>query len=82
TLYISVLDNTDMEKSVDKKREEVLEAFQSAKGLIRREIGKQIKLRHVPEILFKIDTSLEYGRHISRVLAELDTKRKDEDEEK
>ena len=47
-------------------------ALRSAKGLIRREIGKQVKLRHVPELIFKMDTSMEYGRHIEEIIQNLD----------
>jgi ribosome-binding factor A len=83
TLYITVLKGSaDAETSGDEK-EEVLAAFRSAKGLIRREIGRQIKLRHVPDLLFKMDTSLEYGRHISKLINDLGIeKTEDEDEEK
>ena len=81
TLYLSVLGNEEMGETIEESREKVLEAFQSAKGFIRREIGRQIKLKHVPDILFKIDSSLEYGRKISQVLAELNLERADEDEE-
>ncbi len=80
TLYISVLNNDGVGESIEEKQLEVLEAFQSAKGLIRREVGRRIKLKHVPDILFKIDSSLEYGRRISQVLAELNIEQKDEDE--
>lgn len=71
TLYISVLGDASQDEAGEERKTEVLQAFQSAKGLIRKEIGKQIKLRHVPDLLFKIDTSLEYGRHISQVISEL-----------
>ena len=82
TLFISVLDGPSTEDTDDDRKKEVLEAFQSAKGLIRREIGRRIKLKHVPDVLFKIDASLEYGRHISQVIAELGIDRKEEDGEK
>ena len=49
----------------------MIEGLKSAKGLIKKEIGRQIKLRHIPELLFKIDTSMEYGRHISEVINKL-----------
>ncbi|HPO04306.1 MAG TPA: 30S ribosome-binding factor RbfA [Bacillota bacterium] len=81
TLYISFLDDPNIIKTEDNRKSEVIMAFQGAKGLIRKEIGRQIKLKHVPDILFKIDTSLEYGRHISQVIAELDSERKKADEE-
>ena len=70
------------ETSGDEKND-VLAAFKSAKGLIRREIGRQIKLRHVPDLLFKFDTSLEYGRHISKLIDELGIEKTEEkDDEK
>jgi ribosome-binding factor A len=82
TVYISKLGTSaSAEVSADEKND-LLAAFKSAKGLIRHEIGKQIKLRHVPELLFKMDTSLEYGRHISKLIDELGiekTEKKDEE---
>ena len=71
TLYITVLGASASEESSREEKEEVLSAFKSAKGLIRKEIGKQVKLRHVPDLTFKIDESLEYGRHISKIIDEL-----------
>ncbi|NLY71516.1 MAG: 30S ribosome-binding factor RbfA [Clostridiales bacterium] len=71
-IYITVLGETSQEYASDERKQEVLDAFNSAKGLIRREIGRQIKLRHVPDLVFKIDTSLEYGRRISKVISNLE----------
>lgn len=63
----------------DKKiREDVLDGLNSAKGLIKKEIGKDIKLRHVPELIFKIDSSMDYGMHIDKVLSTLDIKDEEE----
>lgn len=72
TAYVSVLGLTSSSEASEEEKEEVLAAFRSAKGLIKREIGKQIKLRHVPEVLFKMDTSMEYGRHITKLIHDLD----------
>lgn len=69
-VYISVFGQAQGD-AAEKEKEDVLQAFQSAKGLIKREIGRQIKLRHVPELAFKLDTSLDYGRHISKLIDEL-----------
>jgi ribosome-binding factor A len=71
TLYISVLGDTKQQSADQQTKQEVLNAFQSAKGLIRKEIGKNIKLRHVPDLHFQIDTSQEYGRQIETIIAEL-----------
>ena len=56
TLYISILDDTNEDGPTDSRKQEVLDAFQSAKGRIRREVARQIKLRSVPDLLFRIDT--------------------------
>lgn len=50
-----------------------------AKGFIRNEIGRQVKLRHTPELIFKIDHSMEYGRHISKIIRDLDIDHEDEE---
>lgn len=67
TVYLSALKMGQQDNSKEYK-EEILEAMRSCKGVIRREIGKNIKLRHVPDLIFKMDTSLEYGRHIDELI--------------
>ncbi|MDD4563958.1 MAG: 30S ribosome-binding factor RbfA [Eubacteriales bacterium] len=81
TIYITKLGSNAAEETSGEEKDDVLAAFRSAKGLIRREIGKQIKLRHVPDLIFKIDTSLEYGRHISKLIDELDIEKAEERDE-
>jgi ribosome-binding factor A len=44
----------------------------SAKGYIRRELGKVLSLRLLPEITFSYDHSQEYGNHIDTILREID----------
>ena len=71
TCYVTVLTAGKGEEAKREEEEQVIEGLKSAKGLIKKEIGRQIKLRHIPELLFKIDTSMEYGRHISEVINKL-----------
>ena len=82
TVYLSVLGmNSDPEKAAA-QQQDTLDALNSAKGFIRKEIGRQIKLRHVPDLIFKIDKSLEYGRHIDELISTLDIRHdENEDEE-
>lgn len=54
SIYISVL-GTEEEKS------NTLEALMKSSGFVRREIGQKIKARYTPEILFKLDNSIERG---------------------
>ena len=44
-------------------------ALESAKGLIRSEVGKQLGMRHVPTLEFVPDALPESARHLDEVLA-------------
>ncbi len=48
--------------------EPTLEALKSAKGFIRREIGKNIKMRITPELIFVKDDSIEKGIYMSSLI--------------
>lgn len=45
-----------------------LEALRSARGFIRREVGKRIKMRLTPELLFEQDDSIEKGIYMSSLI--------------
>ncbi|WP_312699051.1 30S ribosome-binding factor RbfA [Sedimentibacter sp.] len=45
-----------------------LEALRSARGFIRREVGKRIKMRLTPELLFEKDDSIEKGIYMSSLI--------------
>lgn len=61
-IYISVLG-----KDIDK----IMEGFSSAAGFIRKEVGKKVNLRYTPELIFKVDDSIERGIHMSKLIDEL-----------
>ncbi|TCT26726.1 ribosome-binding factor A [Melghiribacillus thermohalophilus] len=63
-VYISVLGNDDEKK-------ETLIGLGKAKGFIRSEIGKRIRLRKTPEITFEFDEAIEYGNRIEKILKDL-----------
>ena len=71
TCYISVLGTGKEGFATDEKKEEIIAAFNRAKGLFKREIGKQIQLRRVPELIFKIDNAQEYGQHMDNIINNL-----------
>ena len=81
TVYLSVLGPDPDEEKAQLQQEETLEAMKSAKGFIRKEIGRKVKLRHVPDLIFRIDKSMEYGRHISKIIDGLDIRHDEEDDE-
>jgi ribosome-binding factor A len=45
----------------------------SAKGFVKREIGLSIKLRNVPDIVFKYDPTLETGNRMERLFQKIRT---------
>lgn len=59
----------------DDEKEKCLEGLRSSAGYIRKEIGANIKMRHIPELVFEIDNSIEYGLHISKLLNEINNKK-------
>ncbi len=71
TVYITVLGGSVSDDASHNEKEEAIEGLMKASGFIRKTIGRRVKIRHVPELSFKVDESLEYGRHMSRVLDSL-----------
>lgn len=71
TVYFSPLGVTGSEAERAEEQEKVLEAFDNAKGYIRRQIGHDMKLRHTPELIFKVDHSLDHARHIEDIISKL-----------
>jgi len=53
------------------KRGETQRGLEKATPFMRRELGKRLRLRFAPELLFRFDTSLEYGNRIDTLLKEL-----------
>jgi len=52
-------------------REETKEALKKAGGFLRRELGKRLQMRYVPEITFFVDESFAYGSHIDKLIHEI-----------
>ena len=52
------------------KRKDMMAALKSAAGFIRRELGRRVELRYVPELIFEMDTNIEYAARIQKLLRE------------
>lgn len=56
----------------DEVKKKCIEGLKSAAGFLRKEIGRAIKLRYTPELIFEIDNSIEYGLHISELIHKIE----------
>jgi ribosome-binding factor A len=79
--FVSV---TDVELSADLRRAKIfisvlgdeeakrltMEGLERAAGFVRSELARRITLRHTPEILFRLDDSIERGTRITALLRE------------
>ncbi|MED4603494.1 30S ribosome-binding factor RbfA [Paenibacillus validus] len=63
-VYLSVLGS-------DEQKQETLKALGRSSGFIRAELGKRIRMRKIPELLFKFDASIDYGSKIESLLHQI-----------
>jgi ribosome-binding factor A len=68
-VYVSVLKEED--------RELTLEILNSSKSFIRSLLSKRLRMKFIPTVEFRFDTSIEYGYKIDKLLKEI----KDRDED-
>lgn len=62
-IYVTVLDNN--------KKETTLKALKDASGFIRKELAERIDIRHIPELEFVYDESIEYGKKIEDLIEKI-----------
>lgn len=60
-----------VEMGKDECSPEIKAGLSQAAGFIRRELGKRLQLRSVPELLFIHDRSFGYGSRIEKLLADI-----------
>lgn len=63
-IYVSVMGDQE-------SREATMAALNKGKGFFRTELGRRLSLRHVPEVVFRLDESLESGARILDILSKL-----------
>jgi ribosome-binding factor A len=65
TVFVSVLGD-------EAEQEQTMQVLRRAKGLIKRDIGDWLSIRTVPDIAFKLDTSIERGTRILQLMKGLE----------
>ena len=64
-VYVSILGGDE---------ESTLQGLRNAESYIRRKIGRSIKIRHIPQIIFKIDDSLLKGMYMDSLIKKVSQK--------
>jgi ribosome-binding factor A len=59
----------------EKQKEESLAALKSSAGYIRREVGKRIQMRYVPELIITVDDTIDRGMHIDELIRKANEKK-------
>lgn len=72
-VYISILEGT--------KQDETLKILNSSAKFIRGELASRVRIKFIPQLVFKLDESIEYGAKIERILNEIKSQRKIEEED-
>lgn len=62
-VYFTVLD--------DAKKESTLRALKNASGFIRRQLTERVDIRHIPELIFVYDESIDYGKKIENIIEKI-----------
>ena len=52
-------------------KNKVIDALKKATGFIKKELGRRVRMRNMPDITFELDNSMEYGEHMDRVIKEV-----------
>lgn len=63
-VYVSVLGN-------DEEKQGVMKGLKNATGFIRRLLAQRVNLRNTPELIFKLDDSVEYSIRMSKLIDEI-----------
>lgn len=57
----------------DHKREKVIHDMNAAASFFRSELASRLELRHIPEIKFVYDESIEYGKKIEDIIEQINS---------
>jgi len=71
-IYVSIFGS-----EISKK--ETIDALKSSTGLIRKEIGAHVKLRHVPQVIIEVDETIERAIHLEGIFNQIKAKEKNDE---
>jgi ribosome-binding factor A len=63
----------------EEDRQEAQAGLSSAAGFLRTQLAQVLRLRNVPELIFELDRSAEYGQRIEELLSQIAAENPTED---
>jgi ribosome-binding factor A len=63
-VYVSIFGDEEV-------KTKCIAGLKSAAGYVRKEVGSRMNIRYIPELVFEVDRSIEYGMHIDKVIKEM-----------
>ena len=64
----------------EEERQQVLEGLKAASSYVKGELGRRLKMRRTPEVVFQIDRGLERGTSVLGLLNRLEEERRERGE--
>ncbi|MBM3262051.1 MAG: 30S ribosome-binding factor RbfA [candidate division Zixibacteria bacterium] len=56
----------------DKEKEQCRTTLEKAAGFVRSQLGRRVRMRHIPELLFRYDDSYAYAQRIAEVMKKIE----------
>jgi len=69
--YVSIFGNEEEKKNT-------MDGLLNAAGFLRKGLGVSLKIRHIPQIQFKLDTSIDHSIHVAGILKKISQDRAEE----
>ncbi len=63
----------------EKQIQSAMDGLNSAKGLLRKMVSKEISMRYMPEFSFEVDRSIEYSARIEKALQDIHDEQHDKE---
>ncbi|GAA0122089.1 MAG: 30S ribosome-binding factor RbfA [Clostridium argentinense] len=63
-IYVSIFGN-------EKEKKDSYLALKNSAGFIRKEIAKNVKIRHIPEVIIELDETLDKAQHLDSLLEQI-----------
>lgn len=62
-VYVRIFDQT--------KKDNVMKSLKNASGFIRKQLFDRVEMRHVPQLEFVYDESIDYGKRIEGIIEDI-----------